>query len=690
MAMLRQIFVVLFLAVIVRQTGEAAPLDKSSAKSHELADALVTVKGDTNKWFGGPVLLALASELGITEERFRQTHPGAELEKLPAVVLATLRHGSAGIPTWIDCLDDQRATGVIENDLFNGGSSKDAKPITCGDAAGAVIALLVPSGKLHQLDGKGTEDRSLVKKAASEWHERLLGMAPEQRMKAWYEAADESERRLLLALAIQTSHAPAYPTLEASFLERAKKPDDFLYLELSAYFRHRRAAGKKLYEQVLATMPKPQPGQGRADDRELFAAMWKLLTDYDTLEPAINDWLTGKLPLGQLSELLTRSTDAPWAYHSMGIEPASVFRPTQEQNLRALVAAASREQDADKREALLSLGSEAASNLVSIIDHINPNDRLPPPRSDAEEWQPVVAQLRALFRDNRQVLVGDSITSPAEQAAEIVWDLWGPKEQTYDATTETYLRDWRREAFFRFDGGSCRSLLVPAAEEFISRPSGVKSLPYPEQEASALAREFADGDALAWRKKLEPMRWDRQLLLQSQAKKDSNFANHIWSRLVEFVDWTGASPGEPKSFEIVWRDKIAGRKLDESTWRALQSWLISEANDQRYWTIVAESHPVRPGITVNVHPTKMLGDTKNSHPVLLNYIRSGGLSLGKKESFQIVSNKLHEFVLDDEKDNQDRLRPLAAITERLKGKADDQLFSDRGFVLRMIVLPPRK
>lgn len=657
----------------------------------ELADALLTIQGDEQTWFRSAGLFAYCLELGISEDQFRQTHPGARLDEFPAIVLATLRLHAGGISSWIDCLKDERATGISENDLFGGGSSENAKKRTCGDAAAVIVDCLLPASAANDPADNALKGRERLATAASKWEESVRDMAPAERMTRWFEAADTNQRRMFLAIAIQTHHAPAYPLLDADFLKRAKTVDDFYYLELSAYVRHRRASAKQLVEQVVAELRKNDSKEIDSDEREFFFSMWKLLSDYDTMELAVEDWIAGRMPLNQLGELLERSVDQPWAYHSMAIEPISVSRPTMERNLKTLIAAAAREQDVVRRITLLSLGSSAAMILTEINSRVTPVELSPPPQSDSSEWQPAVSQLRELFRDKRQGFDGDTLESPAERAADIVWELWGPNGRTYDGKVAASFSDWRPLAANRFDG-SCRSLIVAAATDFLDRPAIVQPQPYPEQQATELAKDFAEGDAAAWRKKLERLSWDQRLLLQAKASNDSKFAHSMWPRLIEFVDWNAASQGEPASFATLWRENLADRKLDASTWRSLQDWLVSEAKEDRYWTIVGESYPIRPGITLNILLSSKRSDQQNPQPILENCLESGGLSpSARRESFQIGADGLDEIEIEDDRSGRATLpRPIEAIKAQSAKTFDDDWPCDHGYSFAMIVVPPTK
>lgn len=677
--------IVLKLVVCAARAGAA----DTAIDSKALADALVEVSGDEDTWFRSAGLLAFSLEIGVPEERFRETHPGAQLDKLPAPVLPALRQHVASINAWSGCFGDKRETQIVENDLFGGGSSKDAKKKTCEQVASLIVANLLPAKRLAGMGKDETENYELMAKEAAEWEKLLRGKPADERMKAWFDGTNDLQRRHFLALVIEMAHKPAYRLLEADFAKRAKAADVYLYLELSAYFRHRRAAGQKLYQQLVPVLRKQPFESGPPAEQQFFFDMWKLLTDYDTLEAAIADCQAGRLKLDELAELLNRSIDQPWAYHSMGLEPVSVFRPTMEQNLKALVAAAAREQDLTKRMALLELGLNATRLLNTVIGRTDEVERRPAPRSDSAEWRPMVEQLRELFKDDRVMFEGESLTTPGERAAGIVWELWKPEEQQYDAKTKTYSRDWRTDTLHSL-ARTARSLKIPAAEYFLTQPDGVEQETYPEQKAAAVAAKFVDGDAAAWRKQLANLPWSERLMLMAEAKRDKKLAFRMWKRLVEFVDWTGAAPNKPNSFAEVWRNMLAGEKLSAATWQALQDWIVAEARAGRYWTIVGETSPVRPGISLFVLPTSPQVRGDYAVPELHTGIRSDGIMLfPERERFRITSDKLEAIIKERNKELSARPTPIAAIVEQNAKQQGDEELCDEGFALRLIVLPPK-
>ena len=66
-------------AGIVFMLGGGAPAVSADkpVESKTLADGLFEVGCDENTWFRSAGLLAFSLEMGIPEERFRETHPGA-------------------------------------------------------------------------------------------------------------------------------------------------------------------------------------------------------------------------------------------------------------------------------------------------------------------------------------------------------------------------------------------------------------------------------------------------------------------------------------------------------------------------------------------------------------------------------------------------------------------------------------
>lgn len=649
----------------------------------DLADALVTVTVDEMKWIRGVALLPFAVEIGIPEDRFRESQPGAEFTSLPKPVLTALQRGTDALPAWRECLKDERLTGISENDLFGGGSSEKARKISCADAAATVVFAMVPMSEFKGLSRDRKANLPVYEAGATRWEARVRGMTPAERTKAWFEGANENERRRFLAVAIGLRNAAAYPLIETDFRERSRSPDVYLLMEYSAYVRHRRAAVKDFTGEFTASLRKAKWEGKDEGGQDFFFAMWKLLTEYDSLEPAVNRWRKGELDLQTLHTLLERSIDRPWAYHSMPLEPASAFRPTMEQNLRTLVAAAVEERDLEKRLQLLQMGGEASSLLMEVIGRVTDTEKRPLAACDAAEWKLMIIQLRELFRDQRPYDDGRSLNTPAHAAASIVYELWWPRGKGHD---------WRDDAI-RFTEPSLRAISLALAEDMLAHPAGSEPQDYPEGEAATLTKSLVEGNAAAWRTQLASLRWDQRLLAQGEVEKNREFALRLWPRLMEFVEWSGATANEPASFAALWQNELAGRSIDEKTWKSLQDWLVAEARAQRYWTVIGESFPIRPGLTLYVLRTSSKDnepEARQEDAVLRTNVGGGYSFYSQVERLRITADGVEEIAAAPNDGPPpgtpkplEALRRQGTLTEKDRGRATN------GFVLRMMVIPPQ-
>jgi hypothetical protein len=131
--------------------------------------------------------------------------------------------------------------------------------------------------------------------------------------------------------------------------------------------------------------------------------------------------------------------------------------------------------------------------------------------------------------------------------------------------------------------------------------------------------------------------------------------------------------------------------LEEATWQTLQDWIVAEARGNRYWMLVGETSPVRPGISLYVLPAPSEPRNENAVPDLRTHIQSDGISIYTRiERFRIGANALKEVVTKEEERFKTLPRPILAIMEQnAKQEGDEELCTD-GFTLQMIVLPPQK
>lgn len=590
------------LVVIVCVLGLAIDASAEDKEKRSLADAILAIQVDELHWIRISHALALGTEIGIPDEQLQTQLPQSKLKTLPREVVEALKQGSAAIPAWAVCVTDERPTGIHENDPFNGTSSDASRLLTCREAAIIVLSILTPAGKVKEIAG---EDRTLqVRDAALAWGRQIESLSPSDRIREWLKLSDRRDKLFLLGFIYQTGHAAAYPVLEAQFLERAKTPDAMFFLEASAYFRHRRAGAKEFLDQLIKTIPHPlQIQEIREDDVKFFEAMWRLLTRYGNIDSATDAWIAGQCSSDDLSELIQRSVDQPWAYHSRPVEPVEVHIPVMEDNLIGLVGAALRQDDLNRRLALLQFANEALEVLTSIRQHAHFLDD-PDNGRTSSRWLSTATALQKMLDDSREVISesGHS-SSPSIEAAKLVWTLWGPDSQTRLQDNGQPIQDWRKMAM-----DNCRShlgpVIVPAAKEVYSRPEPILPELFPENESPKLAAELFTGTAPEMREKYDNLPWRSKLLALIQLQFDTKVSPKLYPTFLSFTEWRPAHvTGDPPPFETVWREQLMGHSLDEKAWNAMKSWLVTEARAGRHWQIIAESAPCRPGFTVIVMPT---------------------------------------------------------------------------------------
>jgi hypothetical protein len=679
---------VMFVLALVTCLVSASELRAADPKAEvSLADALTAVKCDDDTWTQY-ALLALGIEIGIPERAFREALPQNGLDSLPLKVLATLRQGPQGISAWLACLKDQRPTRITKDDLFSREPSRNAKKMTVAQAALTPLQAMVP----RNFGPNGARDVeqvvSEVSKRAPLWETRCRSLSPNERMREWFRRPDRGRALMFLAVVIEMRHAPAYPLLEARFLSRANNPDPFLLLEVCAYIRHRRKDAAD-FESRIAKVLRESPLPSREKEMTDFClSLWPKLVKNTSLEGDIQDCLAGRIDFRTLYELAERSVDQPWAYHSMSIEPVAVGRPIAAANLRSLVAAADGQHEIEKLVPLLMLAEETALTLKQIIRRADKLARRPLGRSDSPEWEPIVGQLKKLLDDNRPSLGQRTPTTPGQQAAKLVWQLWGPNTDEMAIIFHGAARDWRGDDI-DFAWESTRWLMVEAAKEFLAHPDGVRAQALPA-DGAALSRRFTSGKAADWRRELATLRWDQRLLVQVEARRDPQFALRLWPRMIELVDYQVADSRQAAAFAPLWRDKLTGHNLDATTWAALRDFVVSEARADRWWVIFGETSPCRPGITLSLFPGRPKKPSDHPFPIFDGEVDGRVCFFAKPERFRITSTGLDPLGPDkDEFYNAKDPSPIEALERQSKRTVNDKPLSERGFDFYMLALPAK-
>jgi hypothetical protein len=687
--------VLLAVLVLWMQPGGAAS-GQDRAKP-TFADSLISVDGDSDLWVRRS-LVALAAELGIEEQAFSNSWPGLKLDMLPANVTGALQKGADGIDDWLQCLRDQRPTRIVSTDPFTGRPAKNGEKLTCANAARIVLARLIPSNRFEKRPQDDVESIGALIPVAEAWRKQLQGVAPQERLEKWFAEAGEHQRRMLLVVALQTRFDRAFPLLEQDFLSRANKQDDFLYLDVSAYVRQRRSATVEFVGR-LNTKWRERPPED--EHRAFFTQLWATLGEYDSLAPAVQDWRDGRISAEKLAALLERSIDQPWAYHSVAIEPIFMHGPVVEANLKTLVAAARQEEQLEKRMILLTMGVYESQRLIEVIHRTNAAERLPRLRSDSPAVRTMVEDLRSLLNDDRLASDDSSlaecpIATPGSKAAQIVWYLWGPNTSEIDVIFNGESRDWRGDKIDLY-GSTCRTLLVPAALDFLQHPGPEPAQSFPTAEAAAVLQQFVAGSAADWRRQLEALRWDQRLMFQLQARNDAEFAARLAPRMLEFVDAHSAGlEALPASFERLWKDSLVGQKLDEPSWAALRNWVAAEARSNRWWCVYAEAVPCRPGISLYVSPAHLRQRQSEAFPTVQATATALDFLPLEVEKFRIEADRLERVPIKDNPFKESLAEPRAWPTPIEAIKADksaldsEKEFNLTGYTINLFALPAKK
>ncbi len=616
-----------------------------------LADALTKVSGTQQNWVRCGTF-ALCLSWGISEQKFKEAWPGFKPEALPPRVLAELRKGLQGLPEWRRCLKDSRPSGILEVDLFGGGSSDKASKLTCKQLASYVARTLIPSDVLDrdELDA---------------WEERTNKLPPQKRMEDWFKNADLAQRQMLLALTIKTRHEAAYPLLEQDFLRRTPKADAYLLLEISAYVRHRRQATAKFLTQFKTEIAKHKQQPDYAEYGDNFTAMWESLVKYGSMDAGIAAWRQGQLDIKELTDLLYRSVDLPWAYHSKQIEPTSVHRPVMEANLKTLLLAAHKEKDLNRRLKLLAVARTAVSVLIEICQNTLPDEQLPPPRSDAPEWKDVITPLRELLSDNRLYPEEYWLRSTASRTAEVIWELWSRTAKFWESSDDRDLY-WLQETISSQPAWSPQAVREVALE-LLSQPDAMVCPKASKEEVAKLVEQLGDRSAAEWRRELDKLPWQRRLLIESAVTNDA-FRTRLLQKSLEFVELDTIDPdAKSAALQKLWNDQLYKKQLDAVSWAALKEWVAGEARAGRHWTLAGYSSATRPGITISLSRSTPEDEYKADTPRLVANLGARHTTL-RPEEYHITATAIE--AIPPKKRPDRRSETLEEASKRIRDEDD--------------------
>jgi hypothetical protein len=208
---------------------------------------------------------------------------------------------------------------------------------------------------------------------------------------------------------------------------------------------------------------------------------------------------------------------------------------------------------------------------------------------------------------------------------------------------------------------------------------------FPAAEAARLAAQFTTGTAVEWRKTLDALPWDQRLLVQAQLNHDKELAIRFWPRLVELVDYQFAEPAKSPTFERLWRDKLAGHNLDGATWEALRDWVVVEAAAGRWWLVIGESSPCRPGVSLFVFPNHERRPTPSGAPEFLAEL-DGRHSMSVRVERDKITPAGLKYLPPDGND-LGYPTPAEALARQAKRTARDKHVNTHRFQFHMVAVP---
>lgn len=579
-------------------------LGHASANDESRATALASMSDSAIGWTR-QCERAFAGFLGVPEERLRTAVPGYAWPEPSESLVPMLSGGPAAIEHLIPLLKNTRESSVHEMDML-GKPEKDSR-LTVASLADSLIFWLVPLGSLPA-DADEKDIPRLVEDAVRAWSRKAAALKPEERLPAWFEAAADEQRRMALAFFIMTAHQPAWPLVEESLLKRAHAGNDleFVILEAAAYARHRRHEAAAFLKKLSAVLG---PEKMEKEYGPFFAAKngHFMLVEPFTAAERVRQFLDGKLTLDDLYEWVIRGLDQPWAYHSVGIEPASVHLPHVERCLIAILEGAASTQNLWSRLDLLQIADGLCDTRNDISRHARKDELHPVPTPKDASQLSLVKALRTLLADGRDGFENEQLVSPAGVAAQCVWSRWGTNTRHLDTVFHDVPADWRGRAedFPR----ELPSLAAEAALDLLKDTQPMQPEAFPEKEARELAQSLLPVSAAEWPQRLQALTWRQKLMYSEMAHRDDAVARDAWTRMLRWHQLRDAN-ALPASFQQIWKEKCEGNSLGTVSFDALREWMMAEEKQSRHWALVAESSPCQPGLTLHLCAMRTTAKTK--------------------------------------------------------------------------------
>ena len=527
--------------------------------------------------------IAIATEFGIPVETVKAQEPGFSWADLSPNLLGILQDRPKLYSNLMLLLNNNDETHHVSQGMFS-----PSNRLTIGDLAASMLFWITPETQTEcETERKSVDTPKIMdelQKKAGKWLKETAKLTPEMRVKTWLSTAYNISHSKGISLLLFLRDARFYKVIEENFLERCKQSEDpTLVLEIAAYLRQRRAAAKSFWEEFAASTDMAHSGEmgtyycQRADR--------SLLVESNSLEKALQDYLNEReAAVFDVEEIVMRSVDMYWDYHSLGIEPPSMNVPEAWENFLAILKCAVRQPAGKLRVGVFHMTASALSTYSSVLNNSTPEHfRAPQPST----WNdPVLAEVRESLK---RILQGEFSADEQRIAASICVQLTIPMAPEYK-------EEWHNLAF-----GNDAPSVAPARDILYREPEVLTRLKL--KPSNSLFDQFQGVTSTEWEQKFDALTWDRKWMFSHGFEVDAAFAKRVWELMRRWEDWK-CEDTAPLGFVEGWKKHFAHRSLGLDQLWFLRELLQNEAENGRFWEVSASSFGIRPpfGLILKIVP----------------------------------------------------------------------------------------
>lgn len=539
-------------------------------------------------------VVSFAAEFGIPLETVKAKHPGFAWETLTPNLLDLLGDRSKRFLAFVEMLRDKRES-KIQSDWMSGGAK-----LRLIDLAGSFLLYLLPVTVQEENADRerAGEDETKILKVAEDRTQRWLNatrdLKEEARLALWLQKSDDIAHSRAVAVLLFLGQENLFPILETNLLERSQRAEDStLILEVAAYLRQRRQQARPFWEKFVKSAKPAYLGEYgvlycQRDQRSL-------LVEDGSLQHLLDDFLQGKESLDQVGELMIRSIDMPWDYHSLGIEPPSMNVPIAWELFQTILQTAAKQPRGAQRNQLVQLAKYAQSNYLSVRGHA---DSTHLSRTPSTSWtDPSLTTTRKTL----SLLLQEAKPDEAcENAASITVKF-----------TAQFAPDYRTElSELLYGGKSQKTIMLELARDFLYRDeTALQSLQTPPTRS--LTDAFQTGTAVEWEKQLATLPWTQRFQFPHAIATDREFAKRLWVRMREWVTWECEGP-PPTGFEELWKKQCLNASLNADQLTSLRELVQEEAERGNFWQLTVHSDLNLPPLGLTLKWTRLRDQQANS------------------------------------------------------------------------------